>query len=130
MNLRRLAVKYIRDKAKSLYKREQECQICSSSEELQLHHYNSLSHLWAKWLRSEKLSIKTEQDILDNREAFIIAHDAQLYDEVVTLCKPCHMGNLHKVFGRAPSLATTAAQMSWVAKMRNKHDSITNKSHN
>lgn len=124
MSLKRLAVKYIRDKAKGAYVKDTECAICSSEEELQLHHFNSLTPLWELWLRKNKIRILNEKDVLDNREQFIADNNAQLYDEVVTLCKSCHMDKLHKLFGKCPNLPTAKAQAKWVLKMRAKHDNL------
>ena len=39
MTLKRDLVKYVRDKAKSKYKKEAECYICGSTENLDFHHF-------------------------------------------------------------------------------------------
>ena len=120
MSLKRLAVKYIRDKAKSKYIKEDTCYICSSSEELQLHHFNSVTPLWDRWVKKNKYRILTEESVMLYRDSFIAQHQSELYEEVVTLCKPCHMDKLHKVFGKCPIPSSAKAQAKWVNKMRDK----------
>ena len=43
MNLKRDLVKYVRDRAKSRYKKDVECYICGNKESLDYHHYYSLT---------------------------------------------------------------------------------------
>ena len=52
MPLKRDLVKYVRDKAKSQYKKDTECYICGSQENLDFHHFNGLTELLDIWLRS------------------------------------------------------------------------------
>ena len=41
--LKRDAVKYVRDKAKSKYEKGTECRICGETEQLDFHHFYSLT---------------------------------------------------------------------------------------
>ena len=45
MTLKRDLVKYVRDKAKSQYKKDTECYICGSTENLDFHHFYGLTEL-------------------------------------------------------------------------------------
>ena len=44
--LKRDPVKYVRDRAKARYKKGKECEICGVTENLDFHHYYSLSPLF------------------------------------------------------------------------------------
>jgi len=68
MTLRRDLVKYVRDKAKSKYKKETHCYICGSTENLDFHHYNGLTELLEWWMKKQNITIKTEEEILRLRE--------------------------------------------------------------
>ena len=59
-------------------------------------------------------------DILVYRDEFKSAHHTQIYEETVTLCKQCHMGELHRIYGKSPSLATAKKQKRWCGIRRNK----------
>ena len=50
MNLKRDLVKYVRDKAKSRYKKASACYICGSTEQLDFHHFYGLTELLETWL--------------------------------------------------------------------------------
>jgi 5-methylcytosine-specific restriction endonuclease McrA len=119
-DLKRLEVKYVRDKAKSLYVKDSECFICGTTENLELHHFSSVTELWNKWKRENKINISSVEDILLHREPFIVQHNTELYDEVITLCKECHQGKLHKVYGLRPPLATAQKQKRWCERQRDK----------
>ena len=49
--LKRDVVKYVRDKAKSKYEKGTSCQICAETEQLDFHHFYSLTPLLNQWLR-------------------------------------------------------------------------------
>jgi len=119
--LKRDLVKYIRDKAKSKYVKEDKCYICNSIERLDFHHYFSLTDLLAKWLRINKINIDTAEDIINVRDQFIEEHLIELYDECVTLCHVCHSSKLHSIYGKNPGLATAKKQKRWVEIQREKN---------
>lgn len=121
--LKRDEIKYIRDLAKSSYEKANNCYICGSVENLQFHHYYSLTALWNKFKKRCKITIKTVQDILDYREQFKSAHHKEIYEDTVTLCKFHHMDRLHKIYGKSPSLATAEKQRRWVEIQREKESS-------
>lgn len=116
----RLAVKWIRDKAKSGYNKGNQCEICGTTEKLDFHHFYTLTPLFDKWCRVNKIKIVTDEDVLAVRDRFIAEHKVELYDETVTLCHDHHM-KLHSVYGKAPTLGTASKQKTWVEKQREKH---------
>ena len=118
--MKRLPVKYIRDKAKAAYTKEESCYICGTKESLELHHYAAMTDLFQIWCRKNKIKILTEEDILDYRDRFIEEHEQQIYGDVVTLCKKHHM-QLHSFFGKTPVVSSAKAQARWVEKQRGKH---------
>jgi hypothetical protein len=118
-NLKRYSVKYIRDGAKSAYKKDDHCHICETDQDLQLHHYTGLADLWAMWCRKNRIKINTVDDVMEHREHFIAQHYDQLYHEVVTLCKP-HHADLHVMFGKAPAIGSSKAQARWIEIKRKK----------
>lgn len=117
--LKRYAVKYIRDGAKSAYRKDDHCHICDTTEELQLHHYTGLADLWAMWCRRNRVKIVTVDDVMHHRDYFINEHHDQLYHDVVTLCKEHHAG-LHQMFGKAPAIGSAKAQAKWIEVKRRK----------
>ena len=113
-------VKYIRDRAKSKYKKGTECYICGESSNLDFHHYYSLSPLLNKWIKKHK---KVPGDVLNFRDDFIAEHSAELYDHTVTLCHDHHL-KLHSIYGKDPSLGTAKKQENWVEIQRIKHGMV------
>jgi len=114
--LKREIVKYIRDRAKNRYPKKVSCEICSTDANLQLHHYNSVSELAHRYV--DKTGVN-ESDVLDWRDEFISSHSAELYTDVVTLCKK-HHNMLHDIYGQHPELRTAKLQKKWVATRRDK----------
>ena len=115
--MKRDPVKYIRDAAKSRYPKGTECRICGSTEELDFHHYNSISEMCRRWASRNRY---TPQQIVDNREDFIEEHHKQMYEDTVTLCHDHHLA-LHKIYGAHPVLGTAKKQERWVQRQREKH---------
>lgn len=120
MDLKRDLVKYIRDKAKSKYDKGTECYICGETEELDFHHFYSLSPLLHQWVKKRKY---LPQDVMDFRDEFIEEHWAELYEHTVTLCHSHHL-KLHSIYGKDPSLGTATKQMKWVEIQREKHGMV------
>jgi 5-methylcytosine-specific restriction endonuclease McrA len=121
--LKRLPIKYIRDKAKKAYEKETNCFVCDSKAELELHHVYSISELFNRWCRKQGVTIKTEDDILVHRESFIQAHHKEIYIDVRTLCKRCHF-KLHSLFGQHPPLPTGEKQLNYLGRARDKFREI------
>ena len=54
MNLKRDLVKYVRDKAKSGYKKETQCYICGETDKLEFHHFYGMTELRPKLVTALK----------------------------------------------------------------------------
>ena len=117
---KRLPVKWVRDKAKSNYKKGTYCRACNTTEELQFHHFNSITELWSKWLKANKIKADTDDEVVAVRDEFIEKYNYELYEATVTLCKECH-AKLHRVYGLKPKLFTAKKQERWVEKQRVKN---------
>ena len=123
MTLKRDLVKYVRDKAKSKYKKAPDCYICGATENLDFHHFNGLTELLESWLKKKQIQVTEEEDILNLREQFIAEHRTELYDEAVTLCHEHHL-RLHSIYGKRPKLVTAKKQIRWVGIQRDKHGMV------
>ena len=123
MTLKRDLVKYVRDKAKSKYKKATDCYICGATENLDFHHFNGLTELLESWLKKKQIQVTEEEDILNLREQFIAEHRTALYDEAVTLCHEHHL-RLHSIYGKRPKLVTAKKQIRWVGIQRDKHGMV------
>jgi hypothetical protein len=121
-SFKRDKIKYIRDKAKGRYNKGPNCEICNTNEELEFHHYYSLTPLFNKWVKDNKLNLDSEEALLAVRDQFIAEHMNELYDEAATLCKT-HHAKLHSVYGKDPALATALKQKRWVGIQQEKYAS-------
>jgi len=88
IKLKRDLVKYVRDRAKSKYNKGTECTICGETEELDFHHYYSLSPLLHRWVAKNRLN---PEDVMDFRDRFIEEHNEEMYEQAVTLCHKHHL---------------------------------------
>ena len=79
MNLKRDLVKYVRDKAKSGYKKETQCYICGDTERLEFHHFYGMTELLETWLKSKKITITSADEIMNLREIFIEEYTNEIY---------------------------------------------------
>lgn len=123
MNLKRDLVKYVRDKAKSGYKKETQCYICGETERLEFHHFYGMTELLESWLKRRKLTITSADEIMSLREIFIKEHYNEIYYEAATLCKSHHM-RLHSIYGKRPKLVTALKQQRWVKIQRGKNGMV------
>lgn len=121
---KRIAVKWIRDKAKSAYEKQHSCYICNSTNELELHHLHSITHLLEVWAKANNYDISTDQGILSVRDEFISNHREQIYDLVYTLCNRHHV-QLHGIYGKSPLPNSVTKQQHWIQVQREKHVSGT-----
>lgn len=118
--MKRLPIKYVRDRAKSAYEKKSECHICGNTVELELHHFTPLTRLFEMWCAKKKYRVETDEDILAIRDEFIQENHDAIYVLVVTLCAK-HHEFLHKIYGKSPAITTAGAQARWVEKQRIKH---------
>ncbi len=121
--LKRFFTKYIRDAVKSQYAKKNFCEICNADEELEFHHYSSMSVLVNNWQRKNKIVIETAEEAFLHRDKFIEEHLKEIYDDTVTLCKKHHK-KLHIIYGKSPTLVTAAKQARWVQKQKDKHELV------
>jgi hypothetical protein len=115
--LKRDIVKYVRDKAKSKYAKGSSCEICGATEQLDFHHFYSLTPLLNKWIKDNNHNPEYIQALRDD---FIEEHYAELYDHTATLCHTHHL-KLHSIYGKDPALGTAKKQMRWVQIQREKN---------
>lgn len=123
MKIKRDLVKYIRDKAKSAYKKDSKCFICGAESELDFHHFYGLTELLENWLKDNHVIIENENDILGIREKFIEENVEKVYDKTVTLCHTHHL-KLHSIYGKRPKLTTAEKQARWVQRQRDKYGMV------
>jgi len=117
--LKRIPIKYVRDRAKSRYIKDAECYICQVGGSLDFHHLFSVDTLFDNWLKSNKIIIKTVEDIIAVRDRFIEEHEYEMFDYAKTLCKSCHK-RLHTIYGQRPPLSTGSKQERWIEIQRAK----------
>ena len=115
----RIPVKWIRDKAKAAYQKQDHCYVCNKTEDLELHHLHSITVLLNRWSDRKGYDISTDDGILAVRDEFIAEHKTELYDMVYTLCNPHHVA-LHGVYGKAPAFGSEERQRNWIEKQKAK----------
>lgn len=117
---KRIPVKHIRDRAKSKYPKKVKCHICSTHDNLELHHYVALTNLLEKWQKETGIILETDEQVLAVRDEFIAEHEYELFEAVVVLCAQ-HHSDLHSVYGKSPLLSSALKQEAWVATQREKY---------
>ena len=98
----RIPVKWIRDKAKAAYQKQDHCYVCGKSEDLELHHLHSITVLLNRWSEQKGYDISTDDGILAVRDEFIAEHEYEVFEATVTLCHFHHADSLHKIYGKSP----------------------------
>jgi len=117
--LKRIPIKYVRDRAKSRYAKDSHCYVCKADGSLDFHHLFTVDILFDNWLKNNKIIIKTAEDIIAVRDNFIKEHDYEMFEYARTLCKTCHK-RLHTVYGQRPALHTAQKQERWLKIQRSK----------
>lgn len=118
-NLKRIPIKYVRDRAKSRYVKDSHCYVCRDDEQLDFHHLYTVDVLFVNWLKTNKITINNVEDIIAVRDDFIDSHVYELFEYAKTLCKGCHK-KLHSIFGQRPALSTAKKQERWLKKQKDK----------
>lgn len=118
---KRIAVKHVRDKAKSAYEKKSHCHICGTTEDLELHHTHSITLLLNAWAARKRYDISTDAGILAVRDEFIEEYHKEIYEDVYTLCNKHHVA-LHAIYGKAPSLASASKQGDWILRQKAKYE--------
>ena len=116
--LKRDEQKMLRDRVKSGYKKGNKCEICDTEEYLQFHHYQSLTGIWNKWKRKNKIKINGTDEMLIAAKQFISEHQYELLEDTVTLCKYHHHVRLHGIYSKSPNLSSAPKQRRWVGIKR------------
>lgn len=117
---KRVAVKWIRDKAKSAYEKESQCYICGTTHELELHHLHSINGLLETWSKKLNIDITSDSAVLAIRDRFIEEHHAEIYELVYTLCNKHHV-QLHGIYGKSPMPSSVPKQKRWIELQQLKH---------
>lgn len=117
---KRIPVKWVRDRAKSAYEKQDQCWICGSQTDLELHHLHSITVLLERWAKLQGYDITTDDGILAVRDEFIEAHHSEIYEQVYTLCNRHHV-QLHGVYGKTPQPGSEPKQARWLEIQRDKH---------
>lgn len=117
--LKRIPIKYVRDRAKSRYAKGSNCYVCGVDGSLDFHHLFTVDILFDNWLKDNKIVINSVEDIIAVRDEFIDSHHYEMFEYARTLCKNCHK-RLHQVYGQRPPLSTAPKQERWLEKQRNK----------
>lgn len=117
---KRIAVKWIRDKAKSAYQKQSNCYICQTTSDLELHHLHSVTHLLETWAKRGGVDISSDEAVLAIRDQFIAEHHAEIYELVYTLCNRHHV-QLHGIYGKSPAPSSVVKQKRWIELQQEKH---------
>jgi hypothetical protein len=117
--LKRIPIKYVRDRAKSRYVKDACCYICGSDERLDFHHLFTVDVLFDNWVKKKGITINSAEDIIAVRDDFIAEHDYEMYEYARTLCNTCHK-RLHSIYGQRPPLSTAPKQERWIDRQREK----------
>ena len=117
--LKRIPIKYVRDRAKSRYVKDSCCYICENDEILDFHHFFTVDVLFDNWLNKQGIKISSVEDIIAVRDDFITEHEYEMFEFAITLCRDCHK-RLHSIYGQRPPLSTAKKQDRWVKKQKEK----------
>jgi len=116
-----LFVKYVRAKAKTQYHRykKDECWVCKSEKDLELHHVYPLSDLIWEWVVKKGIKNPTNEPHI--REELFNDVGAQIFNEenLITLCK-VHHTNLHRLFGKTYGVKIVEKVKNYLTKQREK----------
>lgn len=120
--LKREAIKMIRDFIKKNYKTRDCCYICLSTKNLELHHLYSVSELFNTWLTKNKIQLdNTIEQMLKLRVIFAEECAEPLSnDNLYTLCSEHHK-RLHNLYGQTYPNFMAAKIKTWLDIQKDKH---------
>ena len=121
--LKRIPIKYVRDYIKKEYKYDECCYICGSKDKLELHHIYSISELFHRWCKENKIDkIEDVEYIKDIRVKFKEDYSAYLTnDNLYTLCS-YHHGLLHNLYGQVYPISYDKKMINWINIQKEKHN--------
>ena len=117
---KRIAVKWIRDRAKAAYTKQDCCYVCGTQQDLELHHVYSITRLLERWAHHNGIQVDTDEQVLEIRDRFIAEHHREIYELVYTLCNKHHV-QLHGVYGKKPQFGTETKQSVWIERQKAKY---------
>lgn len=120
---KRVATKHIRDGIKSNYQKKNQCEICGTGDDLELHHYTTVSLLLKQYASENGIPISTDEEVLAMRDDFYKLYWHELVEDTVTLCNKDHT-RLHQIYTQEPPLSTAEKQKRWVQAQFNKNNGI------
>lgn len=121
-NLRREPIKYLRDFIKKDYKARDCCYICSTTENLELHHLYSVSELFNNWCAKHSIKeVTSEEQIKSLRITFAAdCADSLGHANLFTLCG-VHHKRLHNIYGQRYANSLAPKIRNWIEIQRSKH---------
>lgn len=121
--LKRFPIKYIRDYIKKDYKLRDCCYICSSTQQLELHHLYSLSELFNQWCTVQKIyEVASEEQMFELRVRFAADESDRLSNEhLYTLCSKHHK-QLHNLYGQRYPNYLVPKVKNWIYIQKGKHE--------
>lgn len=123
--LKRFPIKYIRDFIKKDYKLRDECYICGSNDNLELHHLMSVSELFNNWCEKNKIYTISSVDVIkEYRQRFAYDCKEELsHDNLFTLCSKHHK-QLHSIYGQRYSNHLASKVKNWLNIQKAKNGRI------
>jgi 5-methylcytosine-specific restriction endonuclease McrA len=119
--LKRLPIKYIRDFIKKDYKLRDECFICGSKQQLELHHLLSVSELFNNWCTKNRIIDFDLDQLKAHRVTFSQDCSEQLsHENLFTLCSNHHK-QLHSIYGQTYSNHLAPKIKNWLDIQRVKN---------
>lgn len=116
---KRVAVKHIRDGIKSQYPKGTQCEICGTDQDLEYHHYATLSIVFQEYCSANQIPVGTDEQVIAMRDKFYEDNWDAVVTDGVTLCNTHHKA-LHLLYGKQPALNTAKKQKHWVHRMLEK----------
>lgn len=117
----KLFTKFVRAKAKTQYHKfkKDECWVCGSSKDLELHHVYPLAELIHDYLDEKGIINPPNDEAL--REQIFTDLGEKIFNEenLLTLCK-LHHTNIHRLFGKTYSGKVAVKVQKFLMKQREK----------
>lgn len=119
MSKEKIFIKFIRAKAKTQYHKakQDECWICGSTKDLELHHNKPLSSIVKEYLAQHKIVEPTNDKEL--REKILNSCSREIYgrENLVTLCRQHHKA-LHDIFGKSYNIKVSDKVKNYLQRQK------------